>query len=254
VLEAFEATLSWRRGGDGALAEALSAGTLVHLGLEGGRELTGRVVEVIQGASAAGPGLRAALARLEGPVLRSRGGRAEGRPLAGPALVAFGRGEAPGRGTFRLDLPTGLALAGFATGGGEVVGLQGSMGGRPLGLPGAGLLLLSASLPSVAGGPADAAAWDHWFGAMNASAEGEGEARARAHKAAALAPALADLYRRARALRQGGLDGRELEALQREAEAYPGEWLLQEEVAELSAGSARGDGPRATARRAGRSP
>jgi phenylalanine-4-hydroxylase len=41
VLEAFEATLSWRRGGDRALAEALGAGTVVHLGLEGGREVTG---------------------------------------------------------------------------------------------------------------------------------------------------------------------------------------------------------------------
>jgi phenylalanine-4-hydroxylase len=254
VLEAFEATLSWKRGGDGALAEALAAGTLVHLGLDGGQELTGRVVEVTAGASPAGPGLRTALVRLEGPVLRSRGGRAEGRPLPGPALVAFGCGEAPGRGAFRLDLPTGLELSGFATGGGEVVGLTGSLGGRPLRLPGAGLLLVSPSLPSVAGGPADATAWDHWFGAMSAFAEGEGEARARAHKTAALAPALADLYRRVRVLRQGGRAGRELETLEREARAFPGEWLLQEEIAELSAGSGRDAGPGATARRAGRPP
>ncbi len=235
VLEAFEATLSWRLGGDRALAEALRAGTVVHLGLEGGRELTGRIVEVIPGASPAGPGLRAALARLEGPVLRSRGGQAEGRPLPGPALLAFGRAQAPERGAFRLGLATGLELAGFATGGGEVEGLRGSLGGRPLELPAASLLTISASLPSVAGGPADAAAWDHWFGALNAFAEGEGEARARARKAAALAPVLAGLYRRARALRESGRGGRELEAIEREARSFPDEWLLWEEIRELAA-------------------
>ena len=237
VLEAFEATLSWRRGGDRALAEALGAGTVVHLGLEGGREVTGRVVEVIAGAAPAGPGLGAALARLEGPVLRSRGGRGEGRPLPGPALVAFGRGEPPARGRFHLALHTGLELTGFATGGGEVVELRGSLGGRPLDLPGACLLSISASLPSVAGGPADAAAWDERFGALDAFAEGEGEARARARKAAALAPALAGLYRRARALREGRADERGLEELEREARAFPGEWLLQEEIRELAGAS-----------------
>jgi phenylalanine-4-hydroxylase len=86
----------------------------------------------------------------------------------------------------------------------------------------------------VAGGPADAAAWDGWFGALDAFAEGEGEARARARKAAALAPALADLYRRARALREGRADERGLEELEREARAFPGEWLLQEEIRELA--------------------
>ncbi|HEU4382633.1 MAG TPA: aromatic amino acid hydroxylase [Anaeromyxobacteraceae bacterium] len=234
VVEAFEATLSWKRGGDHGLSEAAAGATVVHLGLEGGREITGRVVEVIEGLSPAGPGLTAALARLEGPVLRSSRGRAEGRPLPGPALVAFGRGELPPQGAFRLALGTGLELSGFATGGGEVVGLRGALGGRSLELPGAGLLLLSGSMPSVSGGPADASAWDRWFGILNAFAEGEGEARARARKAAALAPALAGLYRRARALREGGGGGRDLEALVRESEAFPGEWLLQEELRELS--------------------
>jgi phenylalanine-4-hydroxylase len=87
----------------------------------------------------------------------------------------------------------------------------------------------------VAGGPADAAAWDGWFGALDAFAEGEGEARARARKAAALAPVLAGLYRRARELRERGrADERGLEELEREARAFPGEWLLQEEIRELA--------------------
>ena len=240
VVEAFEATLSWKRGGDRGLAEALAGGTVVHLALEGGREITGRVAEGIPGLAPAGPGLWTALARLEGPVLRSRGGRTEGRPLPGPALVAFGGGQPPPQGSFRLAFGTGLELSGFAAGGGQVVGLAGSLGGRPLELPGAALLLVSASLPSVGGGPADAAAWDHWFGAMNAFAGGEGEARARARKAAALAPALAELYRRARELREGGRGGRELEALGREARAFPGEWLLQEEIRELAEAEAGG--------------
>ncbi|HZY04721.1 MAG TPA: aromatic amino acid hydroxylase [Anaeromyxobacteraceae bacterium] len=249
VVEAFEATLSWRRGGDHGLAEALAGGTVVHLGLDGGRELTGRVAEVVRGPAPAGPGLGAALARLEGPVLRSSRGRAEGRPRPGPALVAFGREAPPAQGAFRLALGTGLELSGFATGAGEVVGLAGSVAGRPLDLPGTALLLVSASLPSVAGGPADAPAWDRWFGALDTFAEGEGEARARARKAAALSPVLAALYRRARALREAGGDGRELDALEREAEAFPGEWLLREELRELRAG-----GGGATARLAAGSP
>ncbi len=234
VLGELEHTLAWRRGGDHGLAEALRARTVNHLALSGGIEVTGRVVEMVEGELPAGPGLRTALARLEGPVLRSRAGRALGRPWPGQAVVAFGKAALPGRGSFRLDPSTGLALSGFAVGEGEVVDLRGALGGRPLELPSWCLLVVSESLASVAGGPADPAAWDEWFGDMNAFAEGEGEARAREHKAKALSPQLAALYAEVRSLRERGRPERpQLEELSRRARAWPQEWLLHKELDEL---------------------
>jgi phenylalanine-4-hydroxylase len=244
VLAEFEGTLSWKRGGDAGLEEALRARSVNHLRLDGGLEVTGRLVERVEGAAAA-PGLRCALARLDGPVLVSRQGKAEGRPWPRQALVAFGTGEVPARGRFRLALPTGLALSGLALGGGEVVDLRGALGGRTLDLPSWCLFLLSKSLPSVAGGPADPEAWDEWFGELDASAEGDGETRARAHRAAALSPEVAALYREARELREAGAvpPGR-LAALRRAAAAHPEEWLLVEEVEELAGANRRLEGSR----------
>jgi phenylalanine-4-hydroxylase len=234
VLDAFEATLSWRRGGDHGLEEALRARTVNHLGLDGGLELTGKVVARIPARGELAPGLSTALARVEGPVLLSRGGVAEAPPWPGTALVAFGRGSLPPRGPFGLDLPLGLFLTGFRVGEHEVINLRGHQDGRPLDLPSWALLFLSEGLPSVAGGPADPGAWDRWYGGLGAFAEGEAEAQARARKASSLPPELADLYLEARTLREGGNQQR-LRALTTRARVYPGEWLLLEELAELEA-------------------
>ncbi len=234
VLEAFEATLGWRRGGDHGLEEALRARTVNHLGLEGGLELTGKVVARIPARAELAPGLSTALARVEGPVMISRKGTAEGSPWPGTALVAFGRGALPPRGPFSLDLPSGLFLTGFRVGEHEVINLRGHQDGRPLDLPSWALLFLSSSLPSVAGGPADPSAWDRWYGAQGTFAEGEAEAQARTRKASSLSPDLADLYQEARALREAG-DGGRLRALLDRARAYPEEWLLQAELTELEA-------------------
>ena len=234
VLEAFEATLAWKRGGDAGLEEALRARTVNHLVLADGLELTGRVAERVAASHPVAPGLSTALVRLEGPVLLSRGGRAEGRPWPGQALVAFGQAPLPVRGAFSLELPSGLFLTGFRVGGHEVINLRVHQDGRPLDVPSWGLLFLSAGLPSVAGGAADPQAWDHWFGDQNAFAEGEAEAEARARKAGALSPELATLYEEVRALREGGHPDPALRrALAARAAAHPGEWLLQAEVAEL---------------------
>ncbi|MBK9517680.1 MAG: aromatic amino acid hydroxylase [Anaeromyxobacter sp.] len=155
VLEAFAATLSFRRGGDHGLAEALRARTVVQLGLPGGRELSGQVVQRWAAPAPLAAGLRTALVHLAPPVLRSRGGRAEGGWVQHPGLVAFGRGVLPPPGPFTLRLESGLRLSGRHLGGGEVEGLAGALGGRPLELPARALLELAEGLPSVAGGPAD---------------------------------------------------------------------------------------------------
>jgi phenylalanine-4-hydroxylase len=234
VLEDFTGTLSWRRGGDHGLAEALRSRMVNHLALSGGRELSGRVVERIPAAAEVAPGLATALARLEGPVLVSRGSRAVGKPWPGEVVVAFGSAGLPERGPFDLRLAGGLALRGFAVGGGEVVDLRGTLDGRPVSLPSWALLFVSDGLASVAGGPADPEAWDRWFGELSSFTEGDGEARARAQKAAALPPALAALYAEVRALRESGALPRErLLAIREAARAYRDDWLLAAEVDEL---------------------
>ncbi|MGC3996269.1 MAG: phenylalanine 4-monooxygenase, partial [Anaeromyxobacter sp.] len=241
VLDAFTATLSWRRGGDQGLEEALRSRTVNHLVLSGGRELTGKVVERVPAAAAVAPGLSTALCRLEGPVLISRGGQAEGRPWAGEVVVAFGAGRLPERGPFTLPLPGGLTLQGFAVGGGEVVDLRGRREGRALALPSWALLFVSEDLRSVAGGPADPEAWDRHLGEWSSFAAGEGEARARAHKVAALPPALAALYAEVRRLREAGAATRErLLAIRAQAAAFGDDWLLREEVDELLAPAGAG--------------
>lgn len=237
VLDAFEATLAWRRGGDHGLEEALRARTVNHLVLEGGLELTGKVVARIPAERQGVPGLDTSLARLEGPVMISRKGHSEGRPWPGEALVAFGAGPLPARGAFSLDLPSGLFLTGFRVGEHEVINLRGHQGGRPLDLPSWALLFLSRGLPSVAGGPADPGAWDQWFGDHMALAEGEGEARARERKAAALPRELADLYEAVRRGREEGMTPEVHRDLALRVAAHPEEELLQLEWTELEAGS-----------------
>jgi phenylalanine-4-hydroxylase len=236
VLDAFEATLGWRRGGDHGLEEALRARTVNHLVLDGNLELTGKVVARIPARGQLSPGLSTALVRVEGPIQISRNGKALDRPWPGEALVAFGSGSLPHRGAFSLDLPSGLFLTGFRVGEHEVINLRGHQEGRPLDLPSWALLILSAGLPSVAGGPADPGAWDEWFGDHSTLAEGEAEAQARDRKASALSSEVAALYAEARALRAGGrIDGDRLRALQSQALGHPAEWLLLAEVAELEA-------------------
>ena len=155
VLEAFAATLSFRRGGDHGLGEALRARTVVHLVLPGGRELSGRVAALTAAPAEVAPGLGTALARLEGPVLRSRGGRAAGGWFEGPGLVAFGRGALGPPGPFSLALASGLTLSGYHVGGGEVLSLRAALAGRALDLPRWAVLEVAETLPGVAGGPAD---------------------------------------------------------------------------------------------------
>jgi phenylalanine-4-hydroxylase len=244
VLEEFERSLAWRRGGDHGLKEAWRARSVNHLVLSDGREVTGKVVELRVGLRPVAEGLGTALVRLEGPVLLSREGKAQGRPWTGEALVAFGAGTLPERGEFRLELASGLRLQGFAVGNGEVLHLRGSIGEQPLELPSVAQLYLSEGLPSVAGGPADPGAWDRWFGELNAFTEGDGEARARERKANALPRPVAALYREVRALRESGeLRPERLEQLDRAISAFPDEWLLREEVEELRASVKAGPGP-----------
>ncbi len=133
VLEEFSSGMAWRVGGDHGLEEALRAGTVNHLALSSGLEVTGRVVRLVPGERSAGPGLHTALVQVEGPLMLSRGGVAEGRPIDEPALVATGTDAPVLPGRFRLDLSTGLALEGLSvgrTGGPGSPGLGGGAAAR----------------------------------------------------------------------------------------------------------------------------
>ncbi len=235
VLAEFVATLSWKRGGDAGLDEAISARTVNQLALSGERELSGRVAERLPCGEEIAPGLATAFARLDGPVLVSRRGSVIGKPWLRDAVVAFGEGELPDRGDFRVSLASGLELRGFAVGGGEVVHLEATLRGRPLDVPPWALLFLSSDLASVSGGPADPEGWDRWFGELSSpAAGGEGEVRARAHRAKALPPRLGELYAEVRRMRESGLASRErLLAIRSEAAAFSEDWLLRSEVDEL---------------------
>ena len=236
VLDSFAATLSWKRGGAYGVGVALRARTVNHLVLEGGRELTGRVL------AREPPRGEVAVVRLAGPVLGSRGGVAAGRPFTGEAVVVLGDGAPPERGPFDLAVAPGARVSGFAVGDGEVLQLRVTLDGRPLDVPPWALLAVTPSIPSVAGGPADPAAWDRWFGALSSFAEGGGEERARARKASALPPALAALYAEVRRLRERGEATVErLLAIRHAAAEFPDDWLLRVEVSELLEGLQRGE-------------
>ncbi|GEJ59005.1 aromatic amino acid hydroxylase [Anaeromyxobacter diazotrophicus] len=227
-------TLSFRRGGDLGLREARRARTVNHLVLADGTAVTGVVEELVEGPRPAGPELATALAVVRGPTLLSREGKALGAPGPLPAVLAFGGARVPAQGSFCLSFATGLALSGRIAEG-VASELRATLGGRELPVPSRALLLASPAVPSVAGGPGDPGVWDWHFGAP--VRDEDGEARARAHRAGALAPELAGLYRAVRALREGGRAGAAAVAeLARAARRFPDEWLLQAELAELAGG------------------
>jgi phenylalanine-4-hydroxylase len=232
VLEAFEATLAWKRGGDYGLDQALQAGTVNHLMLDGGREVTAQVARWIPGTPRA-DGCSALLAILDGPVMVSSAGRSRQRePWPGPALVAFGPAGAAGSGRFTLDLADGLSLSGVRVGEHEVAGLRGRFRGEPLDLPSSALLFQSQGLPGVAGGPADPETWDRWFGVDPGA--GDAEQLARRRKAEALPAALAALYLEvARMRHEGRIVPARLLQIRQELGQYPEDWLLLHEVGEL---------------------
>lgn len=201
VLDQFEATLAWKRGGDFGLQQALEARTVNHLTLSDGTEVTGIVTKLEKVEREHAPGLRTVAAHLRGPILVSKQGKATGAPIEGDAVVLFGE----------------PAL-------------------HEAHRPATGLVFTSSALPSIAGGPADPEAWDAAFGAFNAFATGDAEARARAAKAEALAPEMAAHYKELRRQRESGHpDVAVIARLADASAARPDEWLLREELEELRA-------------------
>jgi len=274
VVDELASTLAWRRGGDYGLGQALAARTVNHLVLDDGTAVTGVVGALHPGAARADPELTTAIAVLRGPTLLSRAGKAIAPPSDLPALVVFVQPQPqalvqqqpqapvqqqpqalehpqasvhlPPAQPFRISFTSGLVLAGRMVDG-VAHELRASIGSRELEVPARAVLFFSKALPSVAGGPGDPGAWDARFGAP--VPDEEGEARARAHKASALAPRLAELYREVRALRESGrADGSRLVKIAEEAVAFPEDWLLRAEIQEMMGREAQEEGVAGTQR------
>ena len=240
VVEELARELAWRRGGSYGLERAREAGTVNHLVLSDGLQISGVVTSIAPAERGVAPGLDAATAVLDGPTLLCRGARALCEPSKLGAVVAFGAAEAPAPGPFSLRLPSGLELRGRVTGGFdvaavEVADLRGQVGSRASSRSRRARCSSSGRgcRRSPAGRP-NPAAWDRAFG--RPVVRSDAEARARAHKAEALDPQLAALYREVRALREAGdPDLERLEEIAAEAREHADDWLLRVEIAELLA-------------------
>jgi phenylalanine-4-hydroxylase len=240
LVEALGEQLAWKRGGDLGLSRALEARTVNHVRLADGLEVSGVVRTVERGERRATASVESAFAVVGGPSMLSRVGRALADPFELPAVVAFGPATTFRPGPLELALPSGLVLSGrvqsdVASSVCGAVDLRARIGSRELPIPPRALLTVAEGLPSVAGGAADAGAWDRSFGSP--SVESDGEARARAHKAEALAAPLAAMYREVRQQRESGrIDLERLEVIAAQARGHVDDWLLRTEIAELLTG------------------
>jgi hypothetical protein len=166
----------------------------------------------------------------------SRGFRCVEKPRRIDAVVLIGGERLPRRGPFSLRLASGVEATGFVVQGHEVVDFHVWEHGRQLPVPTWSLVAVAESIPSVAGGPADAAQWDEYFGALDTFSGGVGEAVARQHKAEALPEGLGALYAEVRRMREARrVDRPRLEAIVEAARDFGGEPLLEGEVQELLA-------------------
>ena len=235
VLEEFRAGLSWRKGGDYGLEEALRSGTVNHLVLEeypgSTVELTGEVTALHR--SAGGQGLSTAVVVLRGPTMLSVARQCTESPKSLDAVVVFGEGRLPASGAFEVRLSSGVRASGHVVSGHEVIDFQLWLHGERLPVSGWVNLVVARSVPSVAGRAADPETWESYFGALESFQTGTGERIARQHKADELTEELASLYAELRALRESGSRAG-LTKLAERVRDYPDEFILQEELTELA--------------------
>jgi phenylalanine-4-hydroxylase len=199
-------------------------------------ELTGELRAVHREGRDTGPNLTATVLELSGPTMVSRAFRCVEKPRRIDAVVLIGGERLPERGPFSLRLQSGVEASGFVVQGHEVVDLHVWEHGRQLPVPTWSLVAVAEAIPSVAGGPADPAMWDEYFGALDAFSGGSGEEAARQHKAEELPSALAALYAEVRRMREGRRpDRKRLESILEAARPFGEEPLLREEVEELLA-------------------
>ncbi len=240
VLADFKQTLAWTRGGDYGLDEALRSRAVNHLVLreQGGQsiELTGEVRAVHRAGRDTGPALTASVIEVAGPTMMSKNFRCTEQPKRIDAVVLVGSERLPARGPFSMRLKSGLEASGFVVEGHEVVDFRVWEHGVRLPVPTWAYVAIAEAVPSVAGGPADTAKWDEYFGPLDSFHAGTEEEEARAHKAAELPAPLAGLYTEVRRMREArSPDPRRLGQIAEEARRFGDEQLLLMEIDELLA-------------------
>jgi phenylalanine-4-hydroxylase len=144
-----------------------------------------------------------------------------------------GSRKLPARGSFTFTLDSGVEVSGFVVEGHEVIDFHAWYAGKPLPLPTWAHVVVAAAIPSVAGGPADPATWDEYFGELDSFTAGASEAEARAHKASELSHVLTQAYLEVAGMRTARTaDVAKLKALR---QAHATEKLLIEQIDELLA-------------------
>lgn len=238
VLADFRNTLAWVRGGDYGIDEALRSRAVNHLVLKkhGGDsiELTGEVRAVHREGRDTGPNLTATVIEVAGPTMISKQFKCVEKPKSIDAVVLIGSERLPRRGHFSLRLASGVQAAGYVVEGHEVVDFHVWVHGEQLAVPTWVYVAIAEAVPSVAGGPADPAQWDEYFGQLESFQAGSSEEVARHHKASELPSALANLYTEVRRMRESKkTDRRRLAQILEESKTFGDEVLLREEVEEL---------------------
>ncbi len=238
VLADFKHSLAYIRGGDYGLDEALRSRSVNHLVLRkrGGEtvEVTGEVREVHRSGKDTGPGLTASVIELAGPTMISTNGRCTEIPKRVDAVVLIGSERLPTRGRFSIRLASGVEASGYVVEGHEVVDFRVWLHGRPVQVSTWAYVAMAEAVPSVAGGPADPARWDEYFGALDSFTAGASESLARQRKAEELPPELAALYAEVQAMRRAKApDRKRLAAIREEGRRFGDEPLLNEEIDEL---------------------
>ena len=170
VLAEFRSTLAWVRGGDYGIDEALRSRAVNHLVLKkhGGDtiELTGELRAVHREGRDTGPNLTATVLEVSGPTMISKHFKCIEKPKSIDAVVLIGAERLPRRGPFSLRLASGVQASGYVVEGHEVVDFHVWVHGEQLAVPTWVYAAIAEEVPSVAGGPADPAQWDEYFGPL----------------------------------------------------------------------------------------
>ncbi len=146
------------------------------------------------------------------------------------AVVLIGKERLPKRGRFSMRLNSGVEATGFVVDGHEVIDFRAWHAGKPLPVSTWAYVMIAEAIPSVAGGPADPAAWDQCFGSLDSFSAGAGEVEARKRKAEELDSKVAALYVEVRQMRAAKKrDAGRLKELLGLAKDEP---LLREEIEE----------------------
>ncbi|MFM8234137.1 MAG: aromatic amino acid hydroxylase [Holophagaceae bacterium] len=221
ILEQFEATLSYTRGGIHGLSEAKKAESIVHLKLDNDRFLSGQVAEYYPISSGA-------VACMSGPSLLEINEK-EYQFNKEPILFFWDQSSSNERFvnlTFDQYYLHGSLENGY---------LRNIRTNHPrlkeIFKQGSSQVICSSTLTSIAGGPANPTLWEELVPTNNSFTYEEGELIVRRAKIKDLDPALGRIYEELnRMILDGQINPIQLGTLAKVASQFPSEWLLHSQL------------------------